>query len=375
MKIIYLSNASIPSKTANSIHIMKMCQSFAKEGHEVILFANLLKSKSEISEVFKFYGIEEVFTIKKTLGFNIPVLGHLNGLDMAIRAKLLKPDFAIGREITGCFFSAAFKIKVYFETHGPMIESGKLSHFLFNKIIKMKSFQKFIVITHSLAKYYSDRHTTLARKMLVLPDGADEIGDIHIKPVDIKRKGKLNVGFTGHLYPGKGMEIISQLIPLLTNVHFHIIGGREQEIEHWKSCITSSNVTFHGFVPHNKVKSYINEQDIVLLPNQRIVGSNAGRDIGQWTSPLKLFEYMAQAKPIVCSDLEVLREIVEHNRNALLCDPENVNEWVAAIKLLDENNKLAMQIGKTARLDLEKNYTWRIRANKVIVDYLFTNDV
>lgn len=33
MKIVYLSASSIPSRTANSIHVMRMCAAFAKNGH------------------------------------------------------------------------------------------------------------------------------------------------------------------------------------------------------------------------------------------------------------------------------------------------------------------------------------------------------
>mgnify|MGYP001195289087 FL=1 len=47
MKILYISNSIIPSRTANSIHVMKMCQAFADNGHEVILLAPDKKKKYE----------------------------------------------------------------------------------------------------------------------------------------------------------------------------------------------------------------------------------------------------------------------------------------------------------------------------------------
>jgi hypothetical protein len=37
MKLAYLSNAKIPSREANSIHVMKMCQALGQLGHEVTL--------------------------------------------------------------------------------------------------------------------------------------------------------------------------------------------------------------------------------------------------------------------------------------------------------------------------------------------------
>ena len=40
MRILYISKSVIPSRTANSIHVMKMCEAFADNGHEVILLAH-----------------------------------------------------------------------------------------------------------------------------------------------------------------------------------------------------------------------------------------------------------------------------------------------------------------------------------------------
>ena len=47
MKILYISNSIIPSRTANSIHVMKMCQAFADNGHEVVLLAPDKKNKDK----------------------------------------------------------------------------------------------------------------------------------------------------------------------------------------------------------------------------------------------------------------------------------------------------------------------------------------
>ena len=67
MKIIYISYLNIPSREANSIHVMKMCQAIALNGHNVILFA--LKKKvvyeKDIDDLYDFYGVKKCFEIKK----------------------------------------------------------------------------------------------------------------------------------------------------------------------------------------------------------------------------------------------------------------------------------------------------------------------
>ena len=46
VKLAYLSNSWIPSREANSIHVMKMCQAFARSGHEVTLVAPDVQTRS-----------------------------------------------------------------------------------------------------------------------------------------------------------------------------------------------------------------------------------------------------------------------------------------------------------------------------------------
>jgi len=83
---------------------------------------------------------------------------------------------------------------------------------------------------------------------------------------------------------------------------------------------------------------------------------------------LKIFEYMALGKAIVCSDLPVLREVLTDQRNALLVPPEDVTAWVAAIHRLQADESLRQRLGDAARNDFLAQYSWQMRAQKVIAD-------
>ncbi len=368
--VAYFSSAKIPSTAANSVHIMKMCNAFAQLGHKVTLFAYVDKSFT-VDEVMDTYQVEHRFNIVRLKQYRIPFYATINSLFGVFYACWkLRADLIIGRDIKACYFTTLLKRNVYFETHGPIVESGRLNHHIFKRLIRSKHLIKLVLITNSLRNYYANKYPQVQNKILVIPDGADEVRENSITKIDIKKNDKLNVGYTGHLYPGKGMEIIANLVKLCPNVHFHVVGGKEEDIKRWKSALTTQkNITFHGFVNHKEVNNYISEFDIVLLPNQKVVGSNAGRDIGNWTSPLKLFEYMAMGKPIICSDIAVLREVVIHNQNAILCDPENVTEWKKAMEFLRDNPRMAKKIGEFAKLDFKKNYSWARRAKKILDDY------
>src|SRR3546814_10326815 len=62
MKIAYLSNSEIPSRAANSVHVMKMCQAFAQNGHRVTLYAR--KGQAHDGDVYRTYGVSNSFEIR-----------------------------------------------------------------------------------------------------------------------------------------------------------------------------------------------------------------------------------------------------------------------------------------------------------------------
>ena len=111
----------------------------------------------------------------------------------------------------------------------------------------------------------------------------------------------------------------------------------------------------------------MNALDVCLVPNQKIVlafGSNQdGMNISDFTSPLKVFEYMSHKKAIISSDLPVLREVL-NNKNSILVECDNIDQWNAAI------NKLKI---RTNRKKIEEQaikdfsvYTWKNRAKHII---------
>ena len=86
-------------------------------------------------------------------------------------------------------------------------------------------------------------------------------------------------------------------------------------------------------------------------------------------SPLKLFEYMSSKKPIISSDLKSIKEILTHNHDAILCDPDNFQEWIRAIERLNNNKDLVSRISQNAYKSFLLKFTWDIRALNIIKEY------
>ena len=136
-----------------------------------------------------------------------------------------------------------------------------------------------------------------------------------------------------------------------------------------KKKIINKNIYFYGFIPHSKISNYINSLDICLLPNQKIVlthGSSIQKEIknySNFTSPLKLFEYMSHKKPIIASDLPVIREVL-NEKNSILVKCDNINLWLKAINYLRKSKNRDI-IANQALLDF-REFTWIKRARRAV---------
>ena len=370
MKIIYLANSTIPSHEANSVHVMKMCQAFAKNGHNTTLITRKRKKEDSGVNVFEHYGVEPIFNIKEITRRIIPKIG---GLLYYAKYSLSLPKFnrknvlIYGRHLRGLYFASREGLPCVLEVHVP--PKDERDRWYQEKIMTSSSFRRMVVITKALKDEYLKLFPILKEEdILVAPDAADVPVGVEKKSIaNISKNKRLQIGYVGSLYWGKGVEIILKLADEISDVDFQIVGGRKEDVDFWIKKNKNKNVFFHGFVPHGKLSEYYNSFDIVLAPFQRKVFlSDNESDIGKWTSPLKMFEYMAAAKPIIASDLNVLREVLIPERNALLASPENVDEWASCLVRLKNDPMLRKRLGNEALKNFLSNYTWKARAVKII---------
>ena len=373
MKILYISKSIIPSRTANSIHVMKMCQAFADNGHEVVLLAPDVKNhyEKDIEDIYEYYGTRKNFNIKKLYHPNQKFGAFLYTLAIFFYLLINKKfDLVYGRFLHGVYLATWLNNKVIYESHAPTFDKKNHRLIVFKKLIKSKYFKKMVVISRALKNMYLEKKYLSNTKIQIAHDGADEVVNFDRKVELLGHKENLKVGYVGHLYKGKGMEVIASLANKLDDdIEIHIIGGLEKDIKFWKSKINSKNIFFYGFIPHKEVSSYINALDVCLLPNQKIVlahGSESSKEfmnISDFTSPLKLFEYMSHRKPIIASDLPVIREVL-NEKNSILLKCDDIELWINSIKNL-KNLKNRDLIANQALSDFY-NYSWKNRALLVL---------
>jgi glycosyltransferase involved in cell wall biosynthesis len=163
------------------------------------------------------------------------------------------------------------------------------------------------------------------------------------------RTGK--VLFVGNADKTKGLDIFLEVAKsiLHTNpdvkfvVTLHEPMDRLQSVRVVASRLLGSSVEVLGVV--HDMAQLVSSVDVVVAPFRSTEGIS---DI-----PIIVLEAMALGKPVVASNLEGVREVIQHGKNGLIVDL-GVSEFTTAIKCLLDNPALSEEIGKEAILSAKR---------------------
>ena len=365
--IIYISRAVFPNKSANSIHLMKMCDAISNIYSDVTLIG-LVSKKNTIKQkdILKYYDIKNNFKLKL---FKMPRRAIRLYLFVSIIFWLLfktrKNTVIYSREPLIILISLILGYKSILESH-DFFES-KLNRKLERKFFNDKNFLKLVVISQSLKNDYLSYFKRIP-KIEVHHDGADIVNlNLSKKPQWTGRANVLQIGYFGHLYKGRGVDLIIDTSKELDNFDFHIFGGLKSDIERYTSQSLNDNIYFHGFKQQNELPFLRSKCDILLMPYQKKLSVfNSDKSTARWMSPMKLFEYMSSKKAIISSDLPVLREVL-NDTNSILVKPDDASDWIKAIISLS-NKEYREQLANNAYKDFIYKYTWTKRAENIFKD-------
>ncbi len=370
MNIVYISKSRIPSREANSVHVMKMCSALAHKGHQVVLLCR--KGEAEVDD-HSCYGVADSFQIRKLAWPGLNRSGFLFSflVGMFLR-KMPKGTMIYGREIYGMSSAISMGFKCVFEVHSP--PRSFLRKKMQERLFRKSNFVRLVSITQSLKNEYLRLFPVLSESnVIVAADGADipESQGQHGSYTDIigVKSERTQVGYVGSLYAGRGIDVILKLAAIMSDIDFHIVGGKEEDIQFWKNQAQSENVRIHGFVPNRDLCRYYQSFDLVLAPYQRRISLSGGKgDSARWTSPLKIFEYMAYEKPMIVSNLPVIKEVLEDGVNAILCEPDDIGCWRKSILRLRDDRALRVKMVDRAFQILKERYTWDKRVDLILRD-------
>ncbi len=373
MKIAMLSASAVPSTTANSMQVMKAAQGAAQLGHRVKLFVPGEKT-NPFNELAKHYGLQMSFEIEWVHAPRI-----WRRYDLAW--KSLQRARTWGAELIYTWMPQAAllglwqRYPVILEMHD--LPAGLLGPQVFRLIWRARGKKRILAITRALLSRLEGvyQFNSAPGETAVAPNGVDleryaDLPESETARAALGLPERFTAGYTGHFYPGRGMDLLFSLAQRCPDIQFLWIGGRPDAVEHWRSQLTEadvSNVILTGFIPNQELPQYQAAADVLLMPYEKAISGSSGGDSAAIASPMKLFEYLACGRAILSSDLPVIHEVLNET-NACFCPPEDVDAWLQGLTRLADDPDLRARLGRQARLDAGE-YTWQRRAEKALADF------
>jgi len=368
MRIAYAVNARIPTEKAHGYQIMRFLSSLASLDHEVTLYVPN-RDNSIDTDAFSFYGLPPVFSVR-----------YLRGPRLLRFVRLLGPVAFIADSL---FFAYALHKEPSLERETPVITRdpviawvlGRLGRHVFYNAhawSKHRQLLRFLLSNVSGVVANSSgtaRDTSLHTKAPVLtcPNASDP------NPYLVSNKNFLRQSlgipldafvclYTGHLYTWKGIDTFVQAASLMNDpsMLWLVVGGLESDVERYRALTKeTSSLHFAGYRPKEDIAKYLRAADALILPN-----SACSVESREYTSPLKLFEYLTSGTPIIASDLPSIRKVVSE-RSVLFANPDDAESFAQQVTEMRKNPTEALNLAKEG-LCISAKATWEARANDVV---------
>ena len=199
---------------------------------------------------------------------------------------------------------------------------------------KMELVDQIIAPTH-LTQDLLLKNGIGAGKIRISHYGIDTSGIVGAPP-DRNVPPPLRVGFTGTLVPHKGCDVLIRAfrsLPRDIDATLSVHGNLEryptfvQELRQLAG--SDERISFAGPFARDRVGQVLSEIDILVVPSR-------------WyeNSPVVIYEAFAAKTPVIATDLGGMSEVVEHGKNGLLFELENVKDLARQLQRLVEEPDL-----------------------------------
>jgi glycosyltransferase involved in cell wall biosynthesis len=383
VRILYLADIRFPLERANGIQSMETCHALARRGHDVHV---VVRPDTHVParDPYAFYGLPRLdrLSIERaplTGPETARRLGYLAfSLGRAIGAG--RPDVVLTRDLGVASFllriPTGLRPPLVYESHGyapevaqalPALVSTarppgtrKLARLQHREAAVWKNAEGYVTITQGLADHLSER-CGARDDVSVVPDGVRLEDDATPPGPCPAPDARPLVVYAGHLYAWKGVDILIEALAALPEADGLIVGGHDREPDLGRVRALAgrldlgSRVTFAGLLDPPLVRAALATASVLALPNPESAIST------RFTSPLKLFEYMAAGRPIVASDLPAIREVLTPDVDAVLVKPGDPAALAAGIRRVLGDPAFASRLAGAAFARV-RTFTWDRRA-------------
>lgn len=178
------------------------------------------------------------------------------------------------------------------------------------------------------------------------------------QPLETPTNSVFTIGYLGSFVSYEGIGRLIDAVKLLDDqgvpVRLLAVGDgirRKPLIKKVEDEGLTDLVDMPGRVPHRQVVDYYKQMDVVIYPRVSTGTTEA-------ITPLKPFEALALAKPVIVSDVAPLCEIVGSNERGLIFENGSVTDLVRKIQQLMHDPELGEKLAVAGRQWVVENRNW-----------------
>lgn len=404
MKIYYIINGRIPTEKANGYQISQMIQAFGENGTEVILlrprrvlsaglqaFRNNLKDFYHLRKEPKtvdiwsfdfqyfFHHLSPIFdklqfisNLLHSISFVLGLIRYFRSVDLEAESLVYLRDINILSWLWP-FLRRSLKENIILELHYLPDRPARRDRYL--RILKKA--KAVICITNKMKEDLTSQYYPQS-KIWVEHDGVD-LDTFKINKTIRECREELGyprnrdiVGYVGNFHTNgqeKGIDDLirasKSILKVRPETYFYFVGGPLDRVPKYKNLIRDLQVPEKNFVffdrrPVAQVPVSMGACDVLVIPLPW------NKYFAYYMSPMKLFEYMASRRCIVATNVESLKEILIHDRNALLAEHSNTEDLAEKIASALGDRQLRERIAVQAFKDVQY-HTWNLRAGRILL--------
>jgi glycosyltransferase involved in cell wall biosynthesis len=386
MKVVLVAGNSMPTQKAHGVHVAKQCEAFAAAGADAELWYPTPRGipASTPRDVFEFYGIADgsfavrqfgvpdVMRLEQPLGRLFPYLfalySQVLGARVAPLARRGNADLYFTTDVDVAFWLTLTGAPTMWECHRV---PRRLGRYELRRILRSSSLHGVVPLT-TIASEELVALGMREERALVMGEGVD-LAAYEALPAPHLCRARLGlpvdrpiVAYVGRFRTYNQEKGIPELVramasvpvvggnaPLLVCVGGPMDGVPAYRREAQAAGTPEDRLHFVDRVPSREVPYWIRAADVAVMPFP------ASDHSARYMSPMKVFEYMAAGAPIVATDLPAVRDVLEHDRNAWLVPPGDVDALGRGI------GELLLDAERARRLDVEP-YDWTMRAHRLL---------
>lgn len=390
-RLLYVSLMRTPTEKAHGLQIVQNCEAFANNGYDVELWGarrwNTPKMRA-VNDIHAYYGVQPTFNIRRIPVLDVmPLAGGIQALEriafyLQIVTYIIIMWLLVWSRDDDIFYTrdeyVLLALSLIKPRHKLVYEAHLFPQTRGGAWVQRQTVRRagtVVAITAPMKDALINQRGADAESVMVAHDGirAARFADLPDRATARQQIGwqgaPFIVGFVGRLHmlnTGKGVDtLVEALSNMGDDVAFALVGGPDDMADSLRNQWLAAGhpperFLYAGQVLPEQVPLYMRAFDVCVMPHPHT------EQYAYYTSPLKLFEYMASGTPVIASDLPAWADVVQDGVTALLFPPGDVGALRTAIERLQADPALRDLLADAAEERVFTQYTWDMRAKHIL---------